>query len=189
VDREAALVDLELFQGNFPPGVDVPSPLSSLLEFQNRSKEWYSGYFELTEWKYGYTAWFGDDKEAAEQFAVFGKGGDGSLYALWLYSGRTVADAPVVFLGSEGVDCGLLASDLIGFLGLLTIGADELGFAVSWGGDLEPKRPAPRLEEFRAWLRESFGVGAPPNLMAAVGSARALHPDFGAWLARWQASH
>src|SRR5262245_57914175 len=176
-------------QRNFPPGAVVPDRLSKLLEFQNRSRDWYSGYFELIEWEYGNAAWFDGDKAAAEQFVVFGRGQDGSLYALWLDPGRTVNDAPVVFLGSEGTDCGLLAADLDEFLGLLAVGADELGFAVSWGGAFEPEQPAPRLEEFRAWLRESFGINPPPDPMAVVTSARARHPDFGAWLSSWQESH
>src|SRR5581483_1547798 len=114
------------FQRNFPPGVPMPGALLALLAFQNRSREWYSGYFELVGWEYGEPAWFGGDRDAAEQFVVFGHCGDGSLYALWLYPGRTAADAPVVFLGSEGTDCGLLAGDLSEFLSLLAIGSREL---------------------------------------------------------------
>jgi hypothetical protein len=120
---------------------------------------------------------------------VFGKGPDGSLYALWLYPGRTVADAPVVFLGSEGVDCGLLATDLDAFLGLLALGVAELGFAVSWGDALQSESPAPRLEEFRAWLRESIGITPSADPLAAVAIARSRHPDFGAWLSAWVVSH
>lgn len=182
-------MDLATLRRNFPPGVDVPDPLHELLKFQNRSREWYAGYFELTEWEYGHDAWFGGDTEAARQFVVFGSGPDGSLYALWLYPGRNIADAPVVFLGSEGTDCGLLAGDLDEFLGLLAVGADELGFAVSWGGALQPEAPAPRLEEFRVWLRDSFGIVTPSDPLAVVAAARSRHSDFGAWLARWQESH
>ena len=182
-------MDLATFRRNFPPGVAVPDRLRELLTFQNRSRDWYAGYFELAEWEYGNAAWFAGDTDAAKQFVVFGHGPDGSLYALWLYPGQTVADAPVVFLGSEGTDCGLLAGDLDEFLGLLAVGADELGFAVSWGGALQPETPAPRLDEFRAWLRESFGILPPPDPMAVVVAARSRHPDFGAWLARWQEAH
>jgi hypothetical protein len=98
-------MDHAALRRNFPPGVAVSDRLRELLTFQNRSREWYAGYFELTEWEYGNAAWFGGDTDAANQFVVFGSGPDGSLYALWLYPARTVADAPVVFLGSEGTDC------------------------------------------------------------------------------------
>jgi hypothetical protein len=178
-------MDLAGFQRNFPPGVAVPDRLARLLEFQNRSRDWYSGYFELCAWTYGDAAWFDGDSTAAEQFAVFGKGPDGSLYALWLYPGRTVSDAPVVFLGSEGTDCGLLADDLEAFLGLLALGVEELGFAVSWGQVLRPEQPTHRLDEFRTWLQDSFGIITPKNATVLVATARSRHPDFGAWLSAW----
>src|SRR4051812_42457925 len=131
-------MDLKTFQRNFPPGVPVPDCLRSLLEFENCSREWYSGHFELIEWEYGNPAWFGGDRVAAEPFVIFGHESDGSLYALWLYPSRTILDAPIVFLGSEGVDCGLIAGDLNEFLSLLALDIDELGFAVSWGEPFEP---------------------------------------------------
>jgi len=180
-------MDIAVYRRNFPPGVVVPDRLRQLLRFQNQSREWYAGHFALNEWQYGNAAWFGGDTDTARQFVVFGKGPDGSLYALWLYPGRTVADAPVVFLGSEG--CGLLADDLDAFLGLLAFGAGELGFAISWAGPLQPKSPAPRLGEFRAWLRDSFGLVPAADPLAVVAAARTRHPDFGAWLAERLASH
>jgi hypothetical protein len=182
-------MDLATFRRNFPPDVAVPDRLSGLLEFQNESREWYTGYFEMVEWEYGFAAWFGGDKIAAEQFVVFGHDGDGSLYALWLYPGRSIGDAPVVFLGSEGVDCSLLASDLDAFLGLLALGVQELGFAVSWGDVRPPDSPAPRLHAFQEWLRMSFGITPSPDPIAMVTLARRQHPDFGLWLSDWMASH
>jgi hypothetical protein len=182
-------MELAEFQRNFPPAVPVPERLQRLLEFQNRSHEWYSGYFELIGWQYGDAAWFGGDTAAAGQFVVFGHGPDGSLYAFWLYPGRTLSDAPVVFLGSEGTACGLLADNLDEFLELLATGAEELGFAVSAGDVSAPHSPAPRLSEFRRWLRESFGINAPPDPLTVVAAARSRHPDFGSWLAAWQQEH
>lgn len=181
-------MNLATLQRSFPENVIPPVRLSALLEFQNRSRTGYSGYFELTEWEYGNSAWFGDEI-AAKQFIVFGQGGDGSLYALWLYAGQSIADAPVVFLGSEGTDCGLLAGNLDEFLSLLAVGSDDLGFEVSWGNVIKPKSPAVRLEEFQTWLRESFGITAPNNPMSVVAAARGRHPDFGEWLTHWQALH
>jgi nucleoside-diphosphate-sugar epimerase len=181
-------MELVDYQRNFPPDVAVPNMLRALLGFQNGSRNWYSDHFELVTWEYGQPAWFGGDCTAARQFIVFGHGPDGSLYALWLYPGRTAADAPVVFLGSEGTDCSLLAGDLGEFLSLLAIGADELGFAVSGGEIAEANSPAARLSEFREWLRASFGIMPSDRPRAVVFEARTRHPDFGAWLAAWQKS-
>ena len=179
--------DIE-FQKNFPDGVSVPALLRELLIFQNKSRDWYSGHFELDSWEFGQSHWFGGDRAAAEQFIVIGHGPDGSLYALWLYPGRTAENAPVVFLGSEGTDCGLIAENLAGFLSLLAIGSDELGFDISWGEIIEANPPAKRREEFREWLSASFGITQPGKPLEAVMEARSNHPDFGAWLAAWQAS-
>lgn len=94
----------------------------------------------------------------------------------------------MVFLGSEGTDNCLLASSLRDFLALLAIGADELGFAVSSGGVEQADPPAPRLNEFRSWLDQSLGIVAPEVPSELVASARAMHPDFEAWLNAWFAS-
>jgi hypothetical protein len=182
------MMDQAYFRRNFPSDATVPDRLRRLLDFQNGSRDWYSGHFELCEWEYGNPAWFAGDQKAAAQFAVFGQGPDGSLYALWLYPGRTIADAPVVFLGSEGVDCGLLANNVDEFLGLLALGVDELGFAVSWGQELRADQPAPRLQEFRAWLRESFGISSPTEPLAQIALARTRHLHFDEWLSAWKAS-
>lgn len=176
------------FQLNFPADVRAPEVLLALRRFQNQSNDWYSGYFELGKWRFGDAAWFGGDAEAAQQFIVIGHGPDGSLYALWAYPGRTVENAPVVFLGSEGTDNCLLASSLRDFLALLAIGADELGFAVSSGGVEQADPPAPRLNEFRSWLDQSLGIVAPEVPNESIASARAMHPDFEAWLNAWFAS-
>jgi hypothetical protein len=178
----------EEFQRNFPVGVSIPWPLRELLIFQNKERDWYSGYFELDKWPFGAAHWF-RDRKAAEQFIIFGHGPDGSLYGLWMYPSRTVENAPVVFLGSEGTNCGLIAGDLQQFLSLLAVGADELGFEISWGKVSEQNPPAKRLQEFRQWLRTSFDIAESENPLSLVAAARTEHPDFAAWLAEWQASH
>ncbi|RDI99288.1 hypothetical protein DVT68_00005 [Dyella solisilvae] len=176
------------FHRNFPVGAAIPDLLQALLEFQSQKREWYSGYFELDTWAFGNPAWFGGDRNASEQFAVFGHGPDGSLYALWLYEGRSLATAPVVFLGSEGTDCGVIANDLRDFMALLGIGAHELGFEISWGEVSEAGTPAGRLSEFRSWLADCFGISAPSDPLALVRLARENHPDFASWLGAWQES-
>jgi hypothetical protein len=182
-------MEIAEFRRNFPPAEAVPQCLIELLEFQNRSREWYSDHFELVPWPYGEAAWFGGDVDTAKQFVVFGHGPDGSLYALWHYRGRMLANAPVVFLGSEGTDCGLLADNIDAFLGLLAIGADELGFAAASGEVRPSPKPARRLDEFRGWVQRSFGILPPKDPMVAVEAARLGHPDFASWLQTWLREH
>jgi len=177
----------EEFLPNFPVGVSIPSALREPLSFQNKEREWYSGHFQLDTWPFGADHWFGDRK-TAEQFIIFGHGPDGSLYGLWMYPGRTVENAPVVFLGSEGTNCSLIAGELQQFLSLLAVGADELGFEISWGEVSEQNPPARRLQEFRQWLKTSFDIAESENPLSLVAAARREHPDFAAWLAQWQAS-
>ena len=181
-------MDEASYQDNFPLGAPLPEPIRALLSFQRKSKEWYSGYFQLAQWRYGNAAWFAGDSEAAKQFIILGRGPDGSLYAMWLYAGRTLADAPVVFLGSEGTDSGVIACDLRQFLSLLAVGADELGFAVSWGSIEEAKPPAPRLAEFRMWLQATYGIDPPIDPLNSLRVCTSKHPDFEEWLQKWQAS-
>ena len=160
----------------------IPELLRDLLQFQNLSGDCYSGHFQIDKWPFGNAAWCRGDRNAAKQIAVIGCGPDGSLYALWLYPGRTLDSAPIVFLGSEGTDNGLLAESLHDFMALLAIGADELGFDVSWRSVKQADSPAPRLSDFRIWLHRSFGIAAPEEPSALIASARAKHPDFEMWL-------
>jgi hypothetical protein len=93
-----------------------------------------------------------------------------------------------VFLGSEGTDNCLLAGSLRDFFALLAIGADELGFAASWGNVEQADPPAPRLNAFRLWLDKSFGIVVPEAPNDLIASARATYPDFEAWISAWFAS-
>lgn len=174
------------FQRNFPPEVPVPDRLAELLIFQNRSREWYSGHFALEPWTFGDLTLFDGDDDAAEQFIVIGNGPDRSMYAFWLYPGRPAGTPPIVFISSEGPGSGLLAGNLDDFLALLAVGAEELGFSVAGGRLSEPLEPAPRLQEFRTWLRERFGIVQPSKPLALVAAARRRHPDFSAWMENWQ---
>jgi hypothetical protein len=93
---------IEDLRKNFPANVDMPSALLRLLEYQHSVNHFYSGSFELYHQRaMSVLYWFDKDEEAASQFAIFGHGGDGSLYGYWLYNGRTIGNVPIVFLGSE----------------------------------------------------------------------------------------
>ncbi len=109
-------------------------------------------------WQYGDAAWFDGDVEAAKQFAVFGNGPDGSLYAIWLYplwpvSPRCASGVPPS--SEESFDCGgVIAADVDAFLALLAVGADERGFeglhGVRYAGE---DCPFSAGQGFAAWLR------------------------------------
>jgi hypothetical protein len=178
------MISLAEFQMNFPTGAETPYLLARLLEYQNAVGDFYSGHFELTA--YGaddVVAWFDGDKAAASQFAPFGQGPDGSSYCYWLYDERPLGQAPVVFLGSEGVDNTVLASTTEDFLSLLAAGYDELGF---------PYRQVEETGEllrFRAWLKKEFGITPPEDAEAMIAKARIEHPDLGAWVEGWQEKH
>lgn len=182
---------LDKFQRNFPPE-SLPVRLVELLAFQEAVPDWYNGSFWLSGLEYVDAAYFCGDSEAAKQFVVFGIGPDGSLYALWLYPGRTLETAPVVFLGSDGSDCGVIAAGLDDFLALLAFGADELGRQVPSGeivpsDELEPsEEPLERQREFQDWLQQQYGIQVPAEPLELVRRARSAHPDLDLWIREWQ---
>ncbi|MEU6251119.1 SMI1/KNR4 family protein [Streptomyces sp. NPDC047043] len=76
---------------------------------------------ETTDWLRN---WTGNHELVGDAYRVFGQDGTGGLAALWcVRPGRTLAEQPVVFLGSEG-ERGVVAANLSDFLWVL---ADGLG--------------------------------------------------------------
>ena len=175
-------MDVAAFRRNFPPGVIVPRILRDLLQFQNRAPGEYSGHFELTALPFGKIARFASRRDIAEKLVVLGKEGDGALYCLWMRPTLTVETAPVAFIGAEGTDNGVLADNLKQFMSLLAFGADDLGYAANWGNVVRPDFPAPRLDEFREWLKTTFGIVEPSSAEHLITTARENHPEFGMWL-------
>jgi hypothetical protein len=172
------------FQKNFPADTDIPYLLLRLLEYQNDVNDFYSGHFELTvEDAESAVMWFDGDIDAASQFVAFGQESDGSSYCYWLYDGRKLEQAPMVFLGSEGVNNTVLADNTRDFLSLLAVGYDELGF------------PYRRIEEtdnilrFRLWLEREFGIVPPEDADELIEKAKANHPDLDKWIEKWQEKH
>ena len=175
------------FSQNFPPDAHIPLPLLKLLEYQNQVNDWYSGHFELTAYGRDDTiAWFDGDQEAAYQFVPFGTGPDGSSYCFWLNDGRDLEHAPVVFLGSEGVNNTVLANGVEEFLALLGVGYDELGFA-NWSEG--PEEEAENLRRFRAWLEKECGIRPPERGLEIISRAKAEHPDLDEWIKNWRQGH
>jgi hypothetical protein len=168
-------------QAGFPGGVTVPDDLRRFLEFAEENGREVSGCFEFeTDGRAAALAWFGDEAPAS-QFAVFGRGPDGSLYALWLYPGRGPSDAPVVLLDSESDGNQVIAAGVRDFLRLLAIGYDEPGRYPT----LEPEDPE-SARGLREWLSEEFGLGTPGRAGEIVDEAKRQHPDLGSWVRDWQ---
>jgi hypothetical protein len=178
------------FRTNFPAGATVPPLLKRLLEFDSRIKKFYSGHFELTDSGAATAvAMFDGDKDAAAQFALFGEEVDGSGFGFWLYEGRKLEDAPVVYLGSEGTGWMVLAETLEDFLRLLAIGVDDLGFAAEYLAFDQPEPPSESLVAYRNWLKTECGLSQPEDPAALVSAAKRKHPDLQEWLGQWQERH
>jgi hypothetical protein len=170
------------FQKNFPDK-SPPASLTKLLEFQSRSDRFYSGHFELTAGGPATAlASFDNDAKAASQFILFGEEVDGSSFGFWLHDGCKLENAPIVFLGSEGGG-NVLANSVEEFLALLAVGADVAGSSD------ESDDPAPRLGEFRKWLKKEFKIEPPANPGEIVFDAEGKHPSLAKWIAAWQKSH
>ena len=171
--KKSATLSVEQFSKNFAP-YPIPPTLEALLEFQNESNRWYRIAFELD--KVPQERLVGHVKdEVLSQFFGFGRERDGSLYALWLYQGDSLEDAPIVYLNSEAEGSSVLASTLREFLTLLARNEEPTFGKFSEIPDAELEL-APRNQEFRAWLEQKYDlrVAAHPN--EVIQNARKHHP-------------
>jgi hypothetical protein len=166
----------------FPPGTPVPPILGKLAERSEATAGLLSCDFELTpNGESDSYYWFDGREAAAKQFQIFGFDGMHSLYGYWLYPGRTLADAPIVYLNGEGVENTVLANNLEEFLALLTLGEEAVGLYNGWGESADSCHGIP---EFRDWANEEFGIVPPANPKEIVETARRSHPDLDAWINR-----
>ena len=166
----------------------VPPLLLSLLDFQNKLGDWYSGRFELTSGGPETAVAFLDgDEKAAGDFVLFAGSSDGSSYGFWTYGGRNLHNAPIAFLGSEGTGLTVLADSVDGFLSLLAVGEDEMGFAAPFL--TEPPSPSAGLLAFRHWLQDEHDISPATYPAVNISLAVRKHPDLQAWLRAWAKSH
>jgi hypothetical protein len=180
--QEGALMSVSALKKGFPNGVAVPEELQSLCKFADTNGGNVSGLFEFeTDGRTSALAWFGGDATAANQFAVFGCGPDGSLYAFWMHAGSDAGTAPVVLLDSECLESKVIAADIREFLRLLAIGYGEPGRYPS----LEPDSPN-SAAKLRKWLKSEYKLIPPATGEQLVASAQAQHPDLTAWIRKWQ---
>lgn len=171
------------FRQNFPPGTDVPEELIKLLRYQNLSQDLYSGYFGLYDkfWHVVKERYFGNQK-LESQFVFFGLDADGSIYAFWLYDNCSVNAAPVVFLGSEGVGGKVISNSLRDFLSLLSLGIEELGFALDEDDWLDKAVITDGTIRFRKWLQDELQLYAPADPKRLVQETRQSYPDLQKWI-------
>jgi hypothetical protein len=167
---------------SFPTGVAVPAELDALFEFAEANGGEVSGLFEFdTDGSDSALAWFDKDPVPARDFAVFGRGPDGSQYALWLHAGSDTSTAPVVLLDSECRGSCVIADNVREFLRLLAIGYEEPGRYPT----LEPEDRA-SAAKLRKWLKAQYKLVPPKTGAELVATAQARHPDLMAWITDWQ---
>lgn len=153
----------------------MPPELASLCAWLGEHGYPISGGFELYADEHDSVRhWFATDA-VVDRFGVFGKGPDGSLYALWRQDdGRF----PIVHMGSEGQNNFVLAGSMRDFLRLLAVGYSEIGF-----DDLSALPDADGVNpEFQRWVESTFGVRVPRCGRDVTGPAQASHQDFEQWI-------
>jgi hypothetical protein len=154
----------------FPPGIPIPEKLQALVDAVN------AGTFEPDDFgDFGLdfepvtekAIWFASPVTssalyAAEQLASFGRGPDGSSYAIWK---APTGGFPVVYLDSEG-DSYALATDFDQFLRLAVAGDEE---------EDEERNP-----DFLDWVRDQ-GLTVPESRDDVTDAAGIAYPDFPGW--------
>jgi len=179
-------MEVENFKKNFPAGVEVPRSLIALLEYQEEravkiKTDAYSGGFCLYDkfWALPPSV----PPEIDPFFIHFGKDADGSVYSFWMYKDFPIEKAPIVFTGWSWIGNTILANSSDEFLSLLSLGIEELGYAVNFPPDWATQISYdPETELFRNWLQENLGISMPSDPLKIVSDAKNSHPDFGKWI-------
>jgi hypothetical protein len=123
---------------------------------------------ETTDW---IRQWTGNHELDGDAYRVFGQDGTGGLAALWcVRPGRSLAEQPVVFLGSEG-ERGVVAANLSDFLWVLADGVGPLEI-VEFGR--YEGRPNPMLAE----LAERHATTPRRAAREIIAEAQAEFPAF-----------
>ena len=181
MDLLALRMLVDEIESKFPPGIQVPQSIRSLCEFIEDNGYPLSGCFELsTIGDADLQAWFPNDLAMQRQFAVFGRGSTGSVYALWLRDGRDVDNSPVIVLGSEG-ELLVLAVNPREFCRLLGCGYDEL----EWDDLSQPAAEWENTRRLREYLCERLGLSFQMTGESIVLEARDQYPDFASDIEAW----
>jgi hypothetical protein len=160
----------------FPPGAELPESLERLCAFADLRDGVACDFVLTPRAQRQVTAALGIHDEDARQFAMFGQDGTASLYGLWRVDERPLGQAPVVFVGAEGVGTGVVAATIDDFLALLAVGKEAVGWVDEWSeGECDD------VADYREWLRADRGLEAPADPRGAVEAARAAHPSLEEW--------
>ncbi len=175
-------MDEMLFIKNFPANVQIPESLIKLFRFQEAENKNYSGHFFLYDRFWQQAPLFSPDVQS--QLIFFGFDADGSIYSFWRYKDFPLEIAPIVFLASEWAGNIIIANSVEEFLGLLGLGIDELGYAVSQQGWETRISNGSETINFRMWLKNELDISIPQEPTKVVEKAINNHPDFNIWLQR-----
>ncbi len=166
---------LERLRRLFAP-TPVPSAIEALFRYQLRHGEGYAQDFAI-DTEASVSPWTGSDAVATRSLAPFATQWDGSVFAIWRSAGaRTLDEAPVVLLDSEGRSSRVLARSVHEFMGLVAL-ASILPDVTP--GTLED---APDVEAFRRWLRAELSIAVPSQPAAVIANARRANPGLQRWL-------
>jgi len=168
---------IEQISKAFPDGILVPEELKLLCEWTEENGYPISGYFELRAGDGDdFFYWF-NSRDADAELALFGAGGDGSMYCIWKQvDGRQ----PVVHLGSEGDELKVLAKDMKDFLRLLAIGYADIGHDDMSRPPIQEEENNPKFQE---WIRNSLTLKIPEIGDEILKPAISSHDDLAAWVA------
>lgn len=169
-------------ESKFPPGVIMPRPIRCLCDFLDNHGYPISGCFEIsTIGDDDMAAWFPNDVAMQQQFAVFGRGSTGSVYALWLRDNLDTELAPVIVLGSEG-ELLVLATNSLEFCRLLGCGYDEL----EWDDLTQKASGWNATQPLRNWLATNLSIDCPPTGDSIVSAAKQQFSGFPDFIQQWQ---
>ncbi|MET3838101.1 hypothetical protein [Bradyrhizobium sp. OAE829] len=170
-------IDIDSIRRAFPPGTEAP-PL--LIDFAGwlKGRDWgNAGCYELVG-DFSDNAPIVDGSPLRDQFALFARLPEGSVVGAWYGAGTSVANAPIVVLGSEG-QYEIIAASLEGLLAKIAIQRFEED--VVWT-DFTPHEDAEdETHELADWLAKRFRVR---DLRSLTEPPTGL-PDFGRWMEKW----
>lgn len=169
-------MSLDALQELLPPGNQVPSGLLKLFDYAKPNGGLVLCDFSVTQYLGDdVVEWFQGDESVAKQFVMFGKDRTSSMYGWWFHEGvKSIAEAPLVFLGGEGSYNTVLANTLEELLQLLAIGKYNVGMVRRW--DKQDKQ-CDNLAEYVAFLKNDLNLSPPADGRAIVDRAKQAHPD------------
>ncbi len=172
---------LDRLHASFPDGVPIPELLVRLASYQD-ARNRLPGKLEFDS--DGYQAaldWTNDNEQEATQFVLFLIDNGASDYGYWRYNRQLLDQAPLVYLGGEGVDNTVLANSLEDFVRLIALGPPNIGM---WRKSYRDVEASDDTLRFREWLRTETGIVAPTSEEAReiIETARYKHPDIDQWV-------